>query len=123
MRIIIINLFFSMKSVNMHILLGNVTKDPIMKEMAQGTKLATFCVATNHLYKWANGEQQDQAEYTWCVAWWKTAEIIEQYVHKGKEVHIIGRTQTRTWDTPEGQKASRTETVVEQITLLWGKDR
>ena len=111
-----------MKSVSMTILLGNVTKDPIVKSLPNG-KIATFCVATNHIYNWPNGEKKDEAEYHYCVAWGKTAEIIEQYVKSGKEVHIIGRNKTRSWDDAEsGKKVYKTEVNVDQISLLGGRD-
>ena len=107
-----------MKSVNKVILLGNVTRDPLLKQTAGKQTVVTFGLATNRVWKDANGQKQSLPEYHNLVAWGKLAEFIGESVRKGKPLFIEGYLKTRSWDSPEGAKIFRTEVVIENLVLV-----
>lgn len=107
-----------MRTINKVILIGNVTKDPFVKTTAGDKKVATFTVATNRYYKWSNGENLSEAEYTNCVTWGPLAERSEQFLTKGKLVYIEGRLKTRVIDKEDGSKIHKTEVVVSELIFL-----
>ncbi len=111
-----------MKSVNKVFLIGNVTRDPELREVAGGRKVCSFGLATNRVWKDSSGEKQSLPEYHNIVAWAGMAEFSNQYVKKGKPLYIEGHLRTGTWETPEGIKKDRTEIVMENIVLLGAKD-
>jgi single-strand DNA-binding protein len=111
------------KSVNKVILLGNVGKDPEIRSTAGGTMVANFTLATSDRQKDAQGNWQDRTEWHNLVAFTRTAEIIRDYVKKGSKLYIEGRIQTRSWDDKEtGAKKYRTEIIVNDLSLLSGRD-
>lgn len=77
-----------MSSLNKVQLIGNVTRDPEVKETPNGQKVATFSIATNRKWKDAAGVVQDEAEYHNIVLWRSLAELAEQYVQKGKKLYL-----------------------------------
>ncbi len=101
--------------LNKAMLYGNLTKDPEMKALPSGIKVASFSVATNRSYKDKNGVKQDATEYHNVVAFGKQAELISQYMKKGNPIFIDGRIQTRSWDDKDGSKKYRTEIIVENF--------
>lgn len=107
-----------MKSVNKVILLGNVTRDPELKQTTGGQSVCTFGLATNRVWRDSNGEKQSLPEYHNIAAWGGLAEFCNQYVKKGKPLYIEGYLKTRSWDGPEGAKIFRTEIVAENLILL-----
>lgn len=111
------------KSVNKVILLGNVGKDPEIRSTGGGTMVANFGLATSERYKDAQGNWQDRTEWHNIVAYARLAEIIRDYVKKGHKLFVEGRLTTRNWDDKEtGKKVYRTEIVVNDISLLSGRD-
>ncbi len=97
-------------------LIGNLTRDPELKSLPSGIKVASFSLATNRSWKDQNGQKQDATEYHNLVAFAKPAELIAQYMKKGGSLYIEGRLQTRSWDdAATGQKKYRTEIVVENF--------
>ena len=80
--------------------------------------MAKFSLATNEHYKDADGQKQTKTEWHNLVAWDKTAEIIEKYVTKGKEIAIEGKLTNRSWDDKEGNKRYTTEVVVSEVVLF-----
>ena len=110
-----------MKSVNRVTLLGNVTRDPELKETNGGQSVCTFGLATNRVWRNADGEKQSLPEYHNLVAWGGLAEFCSQSVLKGKPLFVEGYLKTRSWDGPEGAKIFRTEVVMENIVLLGPK--
>ena len=94
---------------------GRLTKDPEIKTLDSGTKLSRFCVAVNRRAK--NGEHPE-ADFFWCQAWEKVAELIGKYCHKGDKVGIVGRVQTGKYQDSEGVNHDRFEIVVEEIEFL-----
>ncbi|MDW8851645.1 single-stranded DNA-binding protein [Flavobacterium sp. MMLR14_040] len=98
-------------------LIGNVGNDPEIKTLENGRKLAHVTIATNDRYTNDKGEKVEQTEWHRVTAWGKTAEIIEKYVVKGKEVAIEGKLTHRSYDK-NGEKRYVTEVVVSEILLL-----
>src|SRR5215472_3908873 len=111
------------KSVNKVILLGNVGKDPEIRSTGGGTMVANFTLATSDRQKDAQGNWQDRTEWHNLVAFQRTAEIVRDYVKKGTKLYIEGKIQTRSWDDKEsGQKRYRTEIIVNDLSLLSGRE-
>ena len=99
-------------------LIGNLGNDPEMITLESGKKLAKFSLATNEYYNDADGKKQTKTQWHNLVAWNKTAEIIENYVSKGKEIAIEGKLTNRSWDDKEGNKRYTTEVVVSEVVLF-----
>jgi single-strand DNA-binding protein len=99
-------------------LIGNLGNTPEIITLESGKKLAKFSLATNEHYKDADGQKQTKTEWHNLVAWDKTAEIIEKYVTKGKEIAIEGKLTNRSWDDKEGNKRYTTEVVVSEVVLF-----
>lgn len=93
-------------------LYGNLTRDPEVKALPGGTQVASFGLATNRSFKNKEGQQQEQTEFHNIVAFGRTAEVMGQYLKKGRPAYIEGRIQTRSWDK-DGVKQYRTEIVVD----------
>lgn len=107
-----------MRSINKIILIGNVTRDPELKQTTSGQPIATFGVATNRDWTTHDGQRHTSSEFHEVVAWSKLAEICGKYIKKGKLVYIEGYLKTRSWDTPEGTKRYRTEIVINDLIML-----
>lgn len=105
-------------SLNKVQIIGNMTADAEIRETPNGQKVATFSVATNRVWKDANGMKQEEVEYHNIVAWRWLADIIEQYTSKGKKVYVEGYLKTRSWDDASGQKRWKTEIVCDNLILL-----
>jgi single-strand DNA-binding protein len=111
------------KSVNKVILLGNVGKDPEVRSTGTGTMVANFTLATSDRFQDQQGNWQDRTEWHNLVAFKRTAEIVRDYVKKGSKLYIEGKIQTRSWDDKEtGAKRYRTEIIVNDLSLLSGRD-
>ena len=102
-------------------LIGNLGNDPEIIALESGRKLAKFSLATNESYKDVNGEKQTKTDWHNIVAWGKTAEIIEKYVTKGKEVAVEGKLTTRNYETKDGEKRYITEVVCNELLMLGSK--
>lgn len=100
-------------------LIGRTGADPEMLTFENGNRKASVSLATNHYYTNDQGEKVEQTDWHNLVAYGKTAEILEKYAPKGKELAISGRLHYRTYDR-EGQKVSVTEIIVEEVALLGG---
>jgi len=99
-------------------LIGNVGGEPSITNLEGGKKVARVSLATNENYKNAKGEKVISTQWHTLVAWGKTAELIEKYVVKGKEIAIEGKLISRTYDDKEGNKKYVSEVVVSEILLL-----
>ena len=99
-------------------LIGNFGNDPEIITLENGKKLAKFSLATNEYYKDADGQKQTKTEWHNLIAWNKTAEIIEKYVSKGKEIAIEGKLTNRSWDDKEGNKRYITEVIVNEVVMF-----
>jgi single-strand DNA-binding protein len=110
-----------MKSVNMVILMGNMTREAELRYTPNGKAVSSFGLAVNRVYKDATGEQKKEADFFDVVAWGKLAEIISQYGSKGQGVHVMGRLQNRNWEAQDGSKRNKTEVIATDISLIGGK--
>lgn len=99
-------------------LIGNLGNDPEIITMESGKKLAKFSLATNENYKNVHGEKIEQTQWHSVIAWGKTADVIEKYLIKGKEVAVEGRLSNRSYETKEGQKRYVTEIIVTELLML-----
>ena len=99
-------------------LIGNLGNDPEIINLESGKTLAKFSIATNESYKNANGEKITDTQWHNIVAWGKTAQIVEKYVGKGKEVAIEGKLTTRSWEDKDGNKRYTTEIVANELLML-----
>lgn len=100
---------------NKAIVIGNLTRDPELRALPSGVKVCTFGMATNRVWKDKNGVRQEDTQYHNIVVFGVQAENVAQYLRKGSSVLAEGRMQTRSWDTPDGQKKYRTEIIAERI--------
>lgn len=105
-------------NLNKAMIIGNLTRDPEVKNIPSGHTVTTFSVATNMVWKDQNGQRQEKAEFHNVVTWRKLAEICGQYLKKGSKVYIEGRLQTRDWTGQDGVKRYRTEIVAENMIML-----
>jgi single-strand DNA-binding protein len=100
--------------LNKAFLYGNLTRDPELRALPSGQQVASFSIATNRSFRNKEGQQQDQTEYHNIVAFGRQAEVIGQYLKKGRPVFLEGRIQTRSWEA-DGKKNYRTEIVVDNF--------
>lgn len=104
-------------------LLGNIGDEPKVTNLEGGKKVARFPLATNENYKNTQGDKVQSTDWHTIVAWGKTAEIVEKYAHKGKQVAIVGKLKTRAYTEPkEGNERYVTEIIADEILLLGSKD-
>ena len=99
-------------------LIGHVGQDPEVKSLEGGKKLANISIATNEIYYKENGDKVEKTEWHRVTAWGKTADIIEKYVTKGKEIAIEGKLTHRSYDDKDGVKRFITEVVANEVLLL-----
>jgi len=98
--------------------LGNATKDPELRQTPTGASVASFGIATNFSWKDRAGAQQEKTEFHNVVAWGELAKSLVDSVKKGRKVYVSGRLQTRSWETPDGQKRWSTEIVADKALAL-----
>lgn len=109
-----------MSGVNKVILLGNLGRDPEVRNLESGAKVASFSLATNRTYKSQDGKKVDETEWHNVVLWGNLADLAEKFLAKGRQVYIEGRIRTRQWEDKEGQKRYTTEIVGENMTFVGG---
>ena len=107
-----------MGSLNKVQIIGNLGKEPEVRAVTSGAKVCNFPVATTESYTDRNGQKVDKTEWHNIVMWRGLAEVAEKYLHKGSQVYIEGRMQTRSWDDQNGQKRYITEIVAENLVML-----
>ena len=113
---------FIMSTIKNHVqLIGNVGQEPTITNLESGKKVARLSLATNENYKNSNGEKQTDTNWHTVVAWGKVAGIIEKFVNKGKEVGIVGKLTSRSYETHDGNQRNITEIVANEILLLNGR--
>ena len=110
------------KDLNRVQLLGHLGADPELRILDMGQTLATFSVATSRRWKDADGQDQEETEWSRIATWGKLAEIAGQYLHKGSRVYLEGRLKTRTWEDAEtAERRSLTEVVADELIMLDGR--
>jgi len=107
-----------MANFNKVLLMGNLTRDPELRATQTGTQVAKFGLAVNRKWKDQAGEQREDTCFVDCTAFGRTAEVMHQYLTKGRPVFIEGRLSFSTWTTQEGQKRSKLEVIVETFQFL-----
>lgn len=105
-------------NLNKAMIIGNLTRDPEMRNTPSGAQVASFSVATSLVWTDSSGQQQKKSEFHNIVAWRKLAEICGQYLRKGSKVYVEGRLQTTEWTGQDGIKRYRTEIVLENMIML-----
>lgn len=111
------------RSLNKVILIGNLTRDPVIKETGAGVVIASFGVATNTSWKDKNGEYREKAEYHNVVAFNKLGEICAQVLASGMLVYVEGELRNKVIMDQEGRKQYRTEIKLNDMFLLDGKGK
>jgi single-strand DNA-binding protein len=105
------------RSLNQVFLMGNLTRDPELRQIPNGQSVTSFSLALNRSYKDASGEWQEATDYIDCTAWGPLAERVSQYLTKGRRCLVQGRLQSRSWEQ-EGQKRSKVEVLANDVTFL-----
>lgn len=108
------------RSVNLVIIVGNLTRDPEMRYTPQGHAVTSFGVATNR--RWVSeGAEREEVEFHNVVAWNKLAEICNELLRKGRKVYVQGRLQTRSWVGADNLKRTKTEIIADDMVVLDSK--
>ena len=102
-------------------LMGFLGSDPEVKAISEKKKVARVSIATNDSYKNDKGEKIEETQWHNLVLWDKLANLAESYLHKGSEIYIEGKLNSRTYTDKEGAKRYITEIVVNDIQMLGKK--
>ena len=109
------------RGINKVILLGNVGSDPEVRYTSSGVAVANFSVATSETYKDRDGNVVEKTEWHRCVAWARLAEIVGDYVKKGRQLYVEGQIQTQQYEDKDGVTKYSTEIKVREMQMLGGK--
>jgi len=107
-----------MAGINKVILIGNLGKDPEIRTLETGAKVATFSLATNEVYKDKDGNKKEVTDWHNIVLWRGLAELAEKYLRKGNQIYLEGKLKSRSYDDKDGNKKYITEVVAENMTFL-----
>jgi len=110
-----------MSGVNKVILVGNLGRDPEVRTLESGAKVANFTLATSETYKNKEGQRITQTEWHNIVLWRGLAEVAERFLKKGNQVYIEGRIRSRSYDDKDGIKRYITEIFGDNMTMLGGR--
>jgi single-strand DNA-binding protein len=105
------------RSLNQVTLMGNLTRDPELRQTPTGQNVTSFSLALNRSYKDQSGEWQEATDYIDIVCWGPLAERVSQYLSKGRRCLVQGRLQSRSWEQ-DGQKRSKVEVLANDVTFL-----
>lgn len=105
------------RSLNQVTLMGNLTRDPELRQTPTGQNVTSFSLALNRSYKDASGEWQEATDYIDIVCWGPLAERVAQYLSKGRRCLVQGRLQSRSWEQ-DGNKRSKVEVLANDVTFL-----
>ncbi len=105
------------RSLNQVTLMGNLTRDPELRQTPTGQNVCSFSLALNRSYKDSSGEWQEATDFIDIVAWGPLAERVSQYLHKGSRCLVQGRMQSRSWEQ-DGVKRSKVEVLANDVTFL-----
>jgi single-strand DNA-binding protein len=108
--------------LNKVMIIGRLTRDPEIRTTPNGKNVASVGIATGYSWTDQSGQKKEQTEFHNVIAWGKLADIMGQYLKKGKQVYIEGRLQTTSWDDKtDGKKRYRTEIVADNMIMLGSK--
>ncbi|MEO5627699.1 MAG: single-stranded DNA-binding protein [Candidatus Saccharimonadales bacterium] len=108
------------RSFNQVTLMGNLTRDPELRQTPNGQSVCSFSLALNRSYKDSSGEWQEMTDYVDVVAWGPLGERVAQYVTKGRPVLVSGRLQSSSWEQ-DGKKRTKVEVNAQDVTFLGGR--
>jgi len=108
------------RSVNQVMMMGNLTRDPELRQTPSGQTVCNFGIALNRAYKNQSGEWQEATDFVNCVAWGPLGERIGQYLHKGSRALVQGTLRSSSWEK-DGQKHSKLEVWANDVTFLDGR--
>ncbi|MBN2016240.1 single-stranded DNA-binding protein [Candidatus Dojkabacteria bacterium] len=111
------------RSLNKVMLIGNLSRDPVIRTTPNGATVCTFGIATNTAWKDESGELQERTEFHNVVSWNKLAEICAQILSVGMLVYVEGEIRTRSWDDENGVRHYRSEVRVADMKLLDSKGK
>ncbi len=106
------------RDLNKVILIGNIGRDPDLRQTEKGSAISTFSLATNTTWVDREGARAERTEWHNIVAWNRLAEICNQIIRKGDQIYIEGRLRTRSWTDEKGEHHHRTEVIAEQMIKL-----
>jgi single-strand DNA-binding protein len=106
------------RGLNKLMIIGHLGRDPEMRYTPSGRPVTTFSVATSRSWHSADGDRHEETEWFNVVAWGNLAEICNQHLHKGQQVYVEGRLQTRRWEDTDGNKHFTTEVVAKEMIML-----
>ncbi|NLP05379.1 single-stranded DNA-binding protein [Candidatus Fermentibacteria bacterium] len=107
-----------MPSINRVFISGNLVADPRVNILESGVRVANFRIANNQSYRLKDGSWGEKTHMVDVVAWRKTAELVEQFLHKGSPVIVEGELQTSTWKAQDGTERSRVEILARRVQFL-----
>ena len=107
-----------MPSYNKVLLMGNITRDIELRYTPNNTAVADIGIAVNRKWRNQQGEMQEETSFVDCTAWGRTAEVMSQYLGKGKPVFVEGRLQLDQWQDQQGQNRSKLKVVIEAFEFI-----
>jgi len=107
-----------MANLNKVFLIGNLTRDPELRYLPDGRPVCNFGMAVNRTFITSNKEKKEEVCFLRIVVWGKQAESCSQYLNKGRPVFIEGRLQSRSWETPAGEKRNALDVIAERVQFL-----
>ena len=110
-----------MASVNLVILVGNLTRDVEIRYTPAGKAVANFTIATNDSWTDANGQKQERSEFTPIVVWGKQGENCLKYLSKGRTCYVEGSLRSRSFDGKDGNKRYVTEVIANRVEFIGAK--
>ena len=105
-------------SLNKALIMGNLTRDPELKVLPSGAKVCNLSLATNRIWKDANGAKQEAVDYHGVSVFGVSAENCIKYLKKGASVFVEGRIQTRSWEGADGKKQYKTEIIADKVNFM-----
>ena len=110
-----------MPNYNKVLLMGNLTRDPELRYTPNGSAVTDFGIAVNRTWKGKDGEKHEEACFVDCTAWARTAEVITEYLTKGRPIFVEGHLKYDTWEK-DGKRQSKLKVIVENFQFIGGKD-
>ncbi|MHC5077631.1 MAG: single-stranded DNA-binding protein, partial [Planctomycetota bacterium] len=109
-----------MANLNKVFLIGRLTRDPELRYTQTGTAVAEFGLAVNRNYTTAAGEKREETTFVDVIVWQRKAEVICEYMSKGRPIFVEGRLELDKWETKDGQKRSKLRVVADNFQFLGG---
>lgn len=107
-----------MASYNRVLLMGNLTRDPELRQTSSNNPVANIGLAVNRSYTTKSGERREEATFIDCEAWGRTAEVMSKYLKKGRPVFVDGRLKLDEWEDREGNRRHKLKVVIEQFQFI-----